>query len=71
MYSICPAYGDVHDAGDLAQRVLDLERVDVDPAGDDQVGASSLEVEVAVGVDASDVTHGERGSGGRVATAPP
>ena len=58
--------GDVHDTGDLAQRVLDLERVDVDPAGDDQVGTPSLEVEVAVGVDASDVAHGERRPVGRV-----
>ena len=57
--------GDVHDTGDLTERVLDLERVDVDPAGDDQVGAPALEVEVAVGVDASDVADGERRPVGR------
>ncbi len=44
---------DVLDPRVLAQRVLDLERVDVHAAGDDQVGAPAVEVEVALVVDAA------------------
>ena len=51
---------DVLDARVLAQGVLDLERVDVDAAADDQVLAAAVEVEVAVLVEPAEVADRER-----------
>ena len=46
--------------GGLDEDVLDLGRVDVHPAGDDQVVTAALEVEEAVGVEPTEVADGER-----------
>src|SRR3954452_9012235 len=50
-------HGDVVDADQFAEHVLDLDRIDVDAAGDDEVFASAVEVEVAVVVDPAEVAH--------------
>ena len=62
-------HGDVDDARVLAEDLLDLERVDVDAAADDQVLAPAVEVEVAVLVEPAVVADGERRSCSRQAAA--
>ena len=52
--------GHLDDAGRLGQDRLDLGRVDVDAAGDDEIVAAAVEEEIAVGVEATEVADGER-----------
>src|SRR5690606_6151342 len=54
-----PEDGDLHDPGHLDQRRLDLGGIDVDAAGDDQVCAAGVEVDIAVRVDAAEVADRE------------
>ena len=54
-----PEHRGVDDVGEGRQRVLDLGRVDVDPAAQDEVDPAIGQEEVAVVVERTEVVHGE------------
>ena len=58
-------HADVADRGMAEQHRLDLGRIDVHAAGDDEVGAAVGEEEVAVVVDVADVAEREVVAAGR------